>query len=56
MKVAVEKAHFTVVNVPAKGVERRSNQGKVGKLTLAYTRGALKLLFTNRFRPNLMRR
>ena len=31
MKVAVEKAHFMVVKVPEKGVERRSNQGKSGE-------------------------
>jgi hypothetical protein len=31
MKIAVGTAHLTVVNIPEKGVERRSNQGKGGK-------------------------
>jgi hypothetical protein len=31
MKIAVGTAHLTVVNIPEKGVERRSNQGKSGK-------------------------
>jgi hypothetical protein len=31
MKIAVGTAHLTVVNIPEKGVERRSIQGKSGK-------------------------
>jgi hypothetical protein len=31
MKIAVGTAHLTVVNVPKKGVERRSNLGKSRK-------------------------
>jgi hypothetical protein len=31
MKITVGTAHLTVVNMPEKGVERRSNQGKSGK-------------------------
>jgi hypothetical protein len=54
MKIAVGTAQLTV-NIPEKGVERRSKQGKSGKMTLAYTPAALKFLFTNRFRPNLIR-
>ena len=31
MKVAVERAHFMVVNIPEKRVERRSKHGKSGE-------------------------
>jgi hypothetical protein len=48
MKIAVETAHLTVVSIPEKGVERGSNQGKVGNLSLAYTPGAQKIFVYKR--------
>jgi hypothetical protein len=56
MKIAVGAVHLTVVNIPEKGSNDGVIRGKVEKMTLAYTRGALQFLFTNRLRPNLMRK
>jgi hypothetical protein len=47
MKIAVGMAHLKIVNIPEKGVGRGSNQGKSGKITPAYTPGALTFLVTN---------
>jgi hypothetical protein len=56
MKITVGTAHLTVVNISEKGVERRSNQGKSWKMTLAYTPGALKFFFSNRFSTKFNRK
>jgi hypothetical protein len=56
MKIAVGTAHLTVVNIPENGSNEGVIRRKVGKMMLAYTPEALKFLFTNRFRPNLIGR